>query len=796
MVALLFLVGHVSLPAAERIRLLIETDAGGDPDDEQSLVRFLLYANEWDLEGIIANREAAREGENLSPERTGFGIVRALVRAYGQCWSNLVQHDARYPDPARLLQRTVPGHDTTAEGVELILRTVDAPDPRPLWYSDWGSDRSSGTNNLRRALDRVRRERGPAGYQKFKDRLRLVSYDQFAEHTAAPPAWKLWVNTWQPEIKGRRWYHRFSALTATAGGFDVRRDVLTNHGPLGALYPLNTTHPQKEGDTTSFLYLVPTGMNDPLEPTWGSWAGRYGGKPDEFPARRYYWANQEDAWGGATNRDQTLRRWAVALQNDFRARLDWCVQPAKQANHPPRPMLNAVPGLDILRLWARPGTTLRVTAEGSGDPDGDALDLTWFVYPEAGTYQGPIELSALQGVASEIRLPDAAAGKQVHLVLEATDHGNPALVRYRRAVIEVGPAESAWSRISPLFRPAPEWQDQLGSYRSVLSFADGSRVTSAEQWPRRRQEIQASWQQLLGEWPKPIEKPVWEVVSDTRRDGFRQQRVRFAISPGQMHEGWLLVPDVPGPKPAVLVPYYEPETSIGLNSEQPHRDFAVQLTRRGFVTLSIGTPGGNAYRPDRGTVPCQPLSYYAYGAANCWHLLAALPDVDPRRIGVTGHSYGGKWALFAGAFFERFAAVAVSDPGMAFDEARPSVNYWEPWYLGLDPQVQRPRPGLITPDNPRTGAYRRLRERGHDLHELVALIAPRPFFVSGGSEDSPERWRVLNHGIQVNRLLGRSERVGMSNRPDHTPNEASNAQLYAFFEHFLGGASDALRRGE
>src|SRR5512142_8021 len=75
--------------AEQRLRLIIETDAGGDPDDEQSLVRFLLYANEWDVEGIIANRPVARERENLNPERTGLGIVRAQLRAYAQCYTNL-----------------------------------------------------------------------------------------------------------------------------------------------------------------------------------------------------------------------------------------------------------------------------------------------------------------------------------------------------------------------------------------------------------------------------------------------------------------------------------------------------------------------------------------------------------------------------------------------------------------------------------------------------------------------------------------------------------------------------------
>src|SRR6516164_2065343 len=91
--------------ARARLRLMIETDAGGDPDDEQSLVRFLLYVNEWDVEGIIANRPVAIDGENLTRERTGLGIVRRAVESYGQCQPNLAEHDDRYPTAEYLLQR-------------------------------------------------------------------------------------------------------------------------------------------------------------------------------------------------------------------------------------------------------------------------------------------------------------------------------------------------------------------------------------------------------------------------------------------------------------------------------------------------------------------------------------------------------------------------------------------------------------------------------------------------------------------------------------------------------------------
>jgi hypothetical protein len=311
-----------------RCRVVIETDAGGDPDDEQSLVRFLVYASEFDIEGIIANRPFARDGENQNRVRDGLGIVRAMIDAYGECWPNLVRHDRRFPTAQQLRSRTVAGYDTD-DGVDLILRAVDEThDPRPLWFCNWGTDEGAAVSCLKRALDRVLRERGSDGYAKFKNRIRLSSTDAFGVHTSTlEPPFPLWVNTSHPTIAGKRWYHQFSRLTAKAGGFDIERDVRTGHGPLGAMYPLNTTHPQKEGDTMMFLYLLPTGMNDPNEPTWGSWAGRHG--PNEtYPGKPYFWANQADRWNGTTHRDNTLARWAVAIQNDFRARMDWCVADA------------------------------------------------------------------------------------------------------------------------------------------------------------------------------------------------------------------------------------------------------------------------------------------------------------------------------------------------------------------------------------------------------------------------------------------------------------------------------------
>src|SRR5262249_15025491 len=143
--------GAAALPAAAappdkgRLRLIIETDAGGDPDDEQSLVRFLLYANEWDVGGIISSRAKVRAKENRNPERTGLGVITRLIKAYGKCYPNLVKHDPRYPKPEALFKRTVAGYGGD-DAVKLIIDAVDRDDPRPVWYSDWGSDNGAAPN--------------------------------------------------------------------------------------------------------------------------------------------------------------------------------------------------------------------------------------------------------------------------------------------------------------------------------------------------------------------------------------------------------------------------------------------------------------------------------------------------------------------------------------------------------------------------------------------------------------------------------------------------------------------------
>ncbi len=350
-------------------------------------------------------------------------------------------------------------------------------------------------------------------------------------------------------------------------------------------------------------------------------------------------------------------------------------------------------------------------------------------------------------------------------------------------------SSESWGKIETYFSSPTKFIDKYGDFRSPLNFYDGSPVKTPEDWQKRRVEILNKWHKMMGVWPEFTEDQTPEVIEEViRENGIKQYKIKFFWAPNESTSAYLLIPEGSEKKPAVLNVYYEPETAIGLG--KPNLDFAIQLSKRGFVTLSVGTSEAtraeifSLYYPDIDNAEVQPLSMLAYAAANSWFVLANLAEVDSTRIGIVGHSFGGKWAMFASCLFDKFACAVWSDPGIVFNEKRESVNYWEPWYLGYHPKPWRKR-DMITSENPARGLYPKLVEEGYNLHELHALMAPRPFLVSGGSEDPPSQWEALNHTVAVNKLLGFDNRVAMTNRELHAQDSLSNDQIYTFFEYFL-----------
>jgi dienelactone hydrolase len=357
--------------------------------------------------------------------------------------------------------------------------------------------------------------------------------------------------------------------------------------------------------------------------------------------------------------------------------------------------------------------------------------------------------------------------------------------------------EALWKQLEPFAQPPAEFAGKFGPYRSPLEFADGALVKSADDWTRRRAEILKNLHQRLGPWPPLVERPVIKKLQKFDRAGYTEYQVQVqAAVEGKWVDGYLLVPNGSGPFPAVVVPFYEPLTSIGRGANGRGvgtHDYGLQLVKRQFVTLSIGTPGSleklgedtrSALTKTGADLRRQPLTILAYVAANCLTSLAQMPEVGPKRIGIIGLSYGGKWSMFASCLEERFACAAWSDPGIVFNEKDSNVNYWEPWYLGYDSKVQR-KPGAPSPANPRTGLYKEMIDRGEDLVELHALMAPRPVLVSGGVQDPPRNWQALNHLVAINNLLGYKHRAFLTARKTHVPTAEALELELTFLEYFL-----------
>ena len=98
----------VSGAAAERPRLAMLTDIGGDPDDQQSLVRLMVYANEFEIELLVASAAGTR-GE-LKESITRPDLIREIVAAYGEVRPNLLRHASGWPTAAELGGRIVAGN--------------------------------------------------------------------------------------------------------------------------------------------------------------------------------------------------------------------------------------------------------------------------------------------------------------------------------------------------------------------------------------------------------------------------------------------------------------------------------------------------------------------------------------------------------------------------------------------------------------------------------------------------------------------------------------------------------------
>lgn len=292
-----------------------------DPDDIQSIVRFLLYTNDLEVEGLIAS---AGTHANIANKLN----LLDLLDLYDEVDENLRQRDVRYPTPNQLRAVTWQGNSGTwgkpvgeivgegqdSEGSEAIIRIVDRPDPRPVWIGVWG-----GPADVAQAIWKVRQTRSPEAFRQFLGKLRI-----FMIGLGARPGQDgsgQWLLDTFPElfiIVSQETYGGMFAQSSPLGNLEwINTHVRQDHGPLGAAYPRSGYYPDspgmQEGDTPTFLHLISAlrGLNDPEQPDQKSWSGQY----VQRDSNKNHWFDGPGA--------DSVRKWLPDLQADFARRADW-----------------------------------------------------------------------------------------------------------------------------------------------------------------------------------------------------------------------------------------------------------------------------------------------------------------------------------------------------------------------------------------------------------------------------------------------------------------------------------------
>ena len=442
-----------------RPRIIATTD--GEIDDQCSMVRFLLYANEWDIEGIVTSSSQYHwRGHRWA----GDGWIEPYLDTYEKVYPNLVKHDPLYPTPQYLRERTVLGNvdaegemEKVTPGSELIVKVLlDETDDRPVWLQAWG-----GPNTIARALKTIEQQH-PDKVQQVAKKIRLFL---------------IWEQDDSYQKYIRPHWEKYNILSIISDQFDaiayewdriipepeksyytskwMLENILHNHGPLCSLYRAKDNGDfRSEGDSPSFMHSINTGLRNMEDPGWGGWGGRYVWRRnntwlDPIPAGRFDYP--EGRWYGSSALGRKLRaskdpadeklmheyyrpvwRWSIAFQNDWATRADWCVADRfEDANHAP---VARVAG-DLDRT-VKANDTVQLNAEESSDPDDDALSFKWWRYDGADSATSKINIKGATSVRANFAVPNEP-GKTIHIIAEVSDKGTPTLTRYQRIVFTI-----------------------------------------------------------------------------------------------------------------------------------------------------------------------------------------------------------------------------------------------------------------------------------------------------------------------------------------------------------------------
>lgn len=274
------------------------------------------------------------------------------------------------------------------------------------------------------------------------------------------------------------------------------------------------------------------------------------------------------------------------------------------------------------------------------------------------------------------------------------------------------------------------------------------------EWEQQRPQLLRKWLEFLGPMPTPGPLNL-QILSSEAIGPVTRRLVQYDGEPGLRVQGWLLEPTTrSGRLPALVGLHQTTNASIDEIAGVSGRDemhIGLKLAKRGFVVfcprcfLWQDVPSLNAaVEQHRSRHPnTTGMAKMLYDASRAIDLLVSLDSVDPDRIGAVGHSLGAKEALYLAAFDTRIRAAVACEGGLGFR----STNWDAPWYLG--PAIRDEQFPL-------------------NHHQLLALIAPRPFLIIGGESgpgaaDGDRSWVLINAALPVWKLYGSPQRLALLN---------------------------------
>lgn len=289
-------------------------DRTSDPDDIQSMVRFLLYTNEFHVEGLVVSSATFA---NIARKQN----IVDLLELYGNVDENLRKHDTRYPTAGNLRSVTFQGQSGTwgksvsnnigkgkdSEASEAIIKIVDKRDARPVWFCVWGD-----CSNIAQAIWKVQQTRSKKELETFLSKIRIY---QVAKQDDTID----WLMDTFPDLfiiySKTTYMGIFGGPNDPLGNKEwIQKNIQQNHGPLGAVYPLSamSVNGLKEGDSPSFMYLVCAILKqtNPEDPSQENWGGQFVRLVDTN-----HWVDGVGA--------SSISKWKTEYQTDFAKRANW-----------------------------------------------------------------------------------------------------------------------------------------------------------------------------------------------------------------------------------------------------------------------------------------------------------------------------------------------------------------------------------------------------------------------------------------------------------------------------------------